>query len=183
MATAATTLQEYPRNCTFSRTDWDAIAAFWYPIAFSRDVSDRPVAATLLDQRLVIWRTKDGVSVANDLCFHRGVPLSMGMVEKDQLICKYHGFHYGANGQCTLIPADPNASIPAKLCLTTYPLQEAYGLIWTTLRGDDRTAIPSFPEWEDAELPANFARRSGPKCSSGAADGRVFGCGPFCLGA
>ena len=140
----------YPRNCTFSATDWDALAPCWYPIAFSREVTDQPVAATLLDQRLVIWRTSAGLSVANDLCFHRGVPLSMGMVEKDQLICKYHGFHYGADGQCTLIPADPTASIPAKLCLTTYPVKEAYGLVWTTLRGDS-AEVPNFPEWADAD--------------------------------
>ncbi|MGK7890870.1 MAG: Rieske 2Fe-2S domain-containing protein [Leptolyngbyaceae cyanobacterium] len=143
----------YPRNCTFSTADWDAIAPFWYPIAFSRDVTNAPITATLLDQRLVIWRTSSGVSVANDLCLHRGVPLSMGFVENDSLICKYHGFHYGTDGQCTLIPANPNASIPAKLCLTTYPVKEAYGLIWTTLRGqvsvDEAEDLPHFAEWDD----------------------------------
>ncbi|MGB3573841.1 MAG: Rieske 2Fe-2S domain-containing protein, partial [Phormidesmis sp.] len=117
----------YPRERTFSEGDWDAIAPFWYPIAFSYEVTDQPVSATLLDQRLVIWRSQAGLSVANDICLHRGIPLSMGHVEADQLICKYHGFHYGSSGQCTKIPANPNAKIPAKLCLKTYPVQEAYG--------------------------------------------------------
>lgn len=148
--TAPKTPQRYPRNCTFAETDWDVLAACWYPVAFSREVEDAPVATTLLDQRLVVWRTSTGVSVANDICLHRGVPLSMGMVDKDQLICKYHGFHYDTTGQCTLIPADPKASIPAKLCLTTYPVKEAYGLIWTTLRGDDTSPFPMYPEWQDA---------------------------------
>ncbi|MEB3232030.1 MAG: aromatic ring-hydroxylating dioxygenase subunit alpha [Leptolyngbyaceae bacterium] len=145
----------YPRNCTFSSADWDAIAPFWYPIAFSHDVTAAPVTATLLDQRLVIWRTRDGVSVANDICLHRGVPLSMGFVENDSLICKYHGFHYSTDGQCTLIPANPNASIPSKLCLTTYPVKEAYGLIWTTLRGqvspDGADDLPDFGEWDHSD--------------------------------
>ena len=143
--------QVYPRDCTFSQSDWTAIAPFWYPIAFSRDIGDRPHAATLLDRRLVIWKTGSGLSVANDICLHRGVPLSMGHVEQDQLICKYHGFHYDAAGQCTLIPANPNASIPAKLCLKTYPVREAYGLVWTTLTGDDSHPLPEFPEWDDPE--------------------------------
>ncbi|MGK7911071.1 MAG: Rieske 2Fe-2S domain-containing protein [Synechococcus sp.] len=145
------TSHAYPRGCTFSDSDWEAIASFWYPIAFSRDVGGTPLAATLLDQRLAIWRTEAGISVANDICLHRGVPLSMGHVANNQLICAYHGFHYDAAGQCTLIPANPQASIPRKLCLTTYPVQEAFGLVWTTLRGDRSTPLPIFPEWSDSD--------------------------------
>lgn len=142
----------YPRDCTFCKTDWAAIAPFWYPVAYSHEVTDTPVAATLLDQRLVIWRTAEGLAVANDICLHRGVPLSMGMVEKDQLICKYHGFHYDRAGQCTLIPANPQASIPNRLCLKTYAAKEAYGLVWTTLAGEDsEDALPVFPEWNSAD--------------------------------
>jgi hypothetical protein len=25
----------YPKDCTFTHSDWDALAAFWYPIAIS----------------------------------------------------------------------------------------------------------------------------------------------------
>ncbi len=142
-----------PKGCTFLPADWEAIASFWYPVAFSHTIGDEPIAATLLDQRLVIWRTAAGLCIANDICLHRGVPLSMGMVENDQLICKYHGFHYNAAGQCTLIPANPSASAPSKLCLKTYPVKEAYGLVWTTLTGsaNDPQALPELPEWTDAD--------------------------------
>lgn len=143
----------YPRGCTFSESDWDAIAPFWYPVAYSHTVQETPVAAMLLDQRLVIWRTPKGISVANDICLHRGIPLSMGQIKGDQLICKYHGFHYDSAGQCTLIPANPQANIPRKLCLKTYPVKEAFGLVWTTLTGtaDDPDALPIFPEWTDTD--------------------------------
>jgi phenylpropionate dioxygenase-like ring-hydroxylating dioxygenase large terminal subunit len=140
----------YPRGCTFRESDWDALADFWYPIAFSRDVKDQPISATLLDQRLVIWRTAAGLSVANDICLHRGVPLSMGFVEGEALICRYHGFHYSATGQCTAIPANPGVSIPPKLCLKTYPVKEAYGLIWTSL-GKSDLPLPDFHEWDEPE--------------------------------
>lgn len=141
----------YPKDCTFAPTDWDALAPFWYPIAFSRDVKDQPIATKLLDQRLVVWRTSAGVSVANDICLHRGIPLSMGFVEGDNLICKYHGFHYSANGSCVLVPADPESSIPAKLCLKTYPAIEAYGLVWTSLGGGEDHSLPDFHEWDDPD--------------------------------
>lgn len=140
----------YPKDCTFAPSDWDALAPFWYPIAFSREVTDQPIAAKLLDQRLVVWRTSAGVSVANDICLHRGIPLSMGFVEGDHLICKYHGFHYSTDGRCVLVPADPDASIPAKLCLKTYPAIEAYGLVWTSLGGGDHP-LPDFHEWDDSD--------------------------------
>ena len=154
--TEKTQTQIYPRGCTFTPSDWDALAPFWYPIAFSREVIDQPISATLLDQRLVIWRTSQGISVANDVCLHRGIPLSMGHVNGDQLVCKYHGFHYSTEGRCVLIPADPNASIPAKLCLKTYPVKEAYGLIWTSLAGGkDHTLedhpLPDFQEWDNPD--------------------------------
>lgn len=139
----------YPRGCTFAASDWDALASFWYPIAYSHRVQDQPVAATLLDQRLVVWRTTAGLSVANDICLHRGIPLSMGQVSGDDLVCKYHGFHYSAAGRCVRVPAAPEATIPAKLCLQTYPVQEAYGLIWTTLGGMPTQPLPDFHEWDD----------------------------------
>ena len=141
----------YPRGCTFAKSDWDVLSQFWYPIAFSHHVKDQPISATLLDQRLVIWRTTAGLSVANDICLHRGVPLSMGRVQSDQLVCKYHGFHYSSEGRCVLIPSQPDASIPPKLCLKTYPVKEAYGLIWTSLTGGELHSLPDFFEWEDAD--------------------------------
>lgn len=147
-----------PRHCTFSPSDWAILSQFWYPVAWSRDLGRSPLAAVLLDQRLVIWRTAAGISIANDLCLHRGVPLSLGQVQGDQLICKYHGFHYNGAGQCTLIPANPQAKIPARLCLKTYPVREAFGLIWTCLAGAIAPApiaplpLPPFPvqfsEWD-----------------------------------
>lgn len=148
---ATTVRRAYPRGCTFPESDWDALAPFWYPIAFSHELKDQPITATLLDQRLVIWRTSSGVSVANDICLHRGIPLSMGHVSDDYLVCKYHGFHYSESGQCVLVPAEPTATIPAKLCLTTYPVKEAYGLIWTSLGGGTDHDLPEFSEWNDPD--------------------------------
>lgn len=101
-----------PRNCTFSETDGKALASFWYPIAFSHEVTDRPFAAKLLDERLVLFRLSDSLIVAaRDLCLHRSVPLSLGWVENDELQCKYHGVGYDKSGQCTRIPALPDATI------------------------------------------------------------------------
>ncbi|HTB84451.1 MAG TPA: aromatic ring-hydroxylating dioxygenase subunit alpha [Candidatus Sulfotelmatobacter sp.] len=139
-----------PRDCTFLESDWRVLANYWYPIARSCDVTDKPLAARLLDQRLVIYRTSQGVSVANDLCLHRGAPLSSGRMEGDDLMCAYHGFRYDGKGQCVCIPAHPGAAIPPKLRLTTYLVAERYGLIWTCLSGQPANVLPEVPEWDDA---------------------------------
>ena len=77
-----------PRGCTFSESDWRVLAPFWYPVAFSHEISGRPHAVTLLDERVVVYRLSDGsLSAARDICHHRGVPLSLGHVEGNEIIC------------------------------------------------------------------------------------------------
>ena len=67
-----------PRGCSFEAEDWGLMARHWYPVALARAVADGPVAARLLDAPLVVYRLDGAVVVADDLCPHRGVPLSMG---------------------------------------------------------------------------------------------------------
>ena len=101
-----------PRDCTFTESDWRALAPFWYPVAFSREITDTPYAARLLDERVVVYRLSDGsVMAARDICYHRGVPLSLGHVEGDEIVCKYHGLRYDREGRCVCIPAHPGGAI------------------------------------------------------------------------
>jgi vanillate O-demethylase monooxygenase subunit len=141
-----------PRDCTFSESDWRALAPFWYPVAFSHEVTTEPFAARLLDQRLVLFRPVDGdVVAARDLCLHRGVPLSLGRVENDELVCAYHGVRYNKQGQCTCIPAYAQAAIPSRLKLTTFPVMERYGLIWVRLVDNGPIPFPELDEWDDPD--------------------------------
>ena len=144
-----------PRNCTFDAADWQILARHWYPVALVRDLEDRAVSTVLLDEPLIVYRAVDGsVVVANELCPHRGVPLSLGSYRERQVVCAYHGLRYGADGRCTHVPAHPAGEIPAKLKLTTYPAVERYGLIWTCLSpspstGQGAAPLPPMPHWED----------------------------------
>jgi vanillate O-demethylase monooxygenase subunit len=140
-----------PEPCTYTASDWQILSRYWYPVARAGDIAEKPVAATLLDVELVIYRTPAGIAVARDLCPHRGVPLSMGCVEGDELICAYHGLRYGPDGGCRKIPAQPDLKPPEKFRLTVFPVVERYGLVWTCLRPDDpEPAVPPFPAWTDA---------------------------------
>ncbi len=142
-----------PRGCTFSESDWRALAPYWHPVAFSHEVGDQPHAVKLLDERVVLYRLSDGkVLAARDICLHRGVPLSMGHVEGDEIICKYHGLRYDRSGQCVCIPAHPGGAISPRLHLTTYGAREAYGLVWVRLANDGEDNFPDFREWDDPDF-------------------------------
>lgn len=153
MSTTISAPDQLPVNNTFDPGDWFKMARHWYPVALSRDVADGPVGATLLDVPLVIYRLRDQVIVADGLCPHRGVPLSLAKHDGEGIVCAYHGLRYGENGRCNKIPSQPETNIPAKLNLRPYPAVERYGLVWTCLRPDDAAAeadIPVMPRWNDA---------------------------------
>ncbi len=141
-----------PRDCTFAASDWHALAPFWYPVAFSHEVTAKPYAARLLDERVVLYRLSDGtVKAARDICYHRGVPMSLGHVEGDEIVCRYHGLRYDSEGRCVCIPAHPATPISPRLRLDMYGAQEAYGLVWVRLVDDGPRPLPAMTEWDDAD--------------------------------
>ncbi len=103
-----------PRGCTFEPADWNILAKHWYPVALIRDVEAKGLAgATLLDERLVVYKVNDEIVVANDICTHRGVPLTMGSNPDCKGVrCPYHGLQFGAGGKCVKVPAHPDARFP-----------------------------------------------------------------------
>lgn len=60
----------------------------------------------LWGEPLVVYRDSAGELVCMaDACPHRSVPLSMGSVNaNNELVCIYHGWKFGANGDCVDVP-------------------------------------------------------------------------------
>jgi phenylpropionate dioxygenase-like ring-hydroxylating dioxygenase large terminal subunit len=116
---------------------------YWHAVARSRDLADKPLAVKLLDQPVVIWRSANGVAAFQDLCVHRGTPLSLGRTENGRIVCAYHGWQYGADGICARIPSlPPDRGIPAKARVVVYHATERYGLVWVCLK----TPVADIPE-------------------------------------
>jgi phenylpropionate dioxygenase-like ring-hydroxylating dioxygenase large terminal subunit len=147
-----------------------ALQHYWHAVSWSRDITDRPLAVRLLDHRLVLWRSANGIAAFHDLCIHRGTPLSLGSVANGEIVCAYHGWRYGSDGMCTHIPSlAPERGIPAKARAVVYHVAEKYGLVWVSLKTPS-AAIPEFPQevhdasyrWDvyssDGQWKANAAR-------------------------
>lgn len=67
----------------------------WYVAAWSNELSSTPLARTLLQRAVVMFRTEDGQPVTlEDRCCHRNLPLSHGRVQGNCISCLYHGMVY-----------------------------------------------------------------------------------------
>ncbi|WP_394821821.1 Rieske 2Fe-2S domain-containing protein [Pendulispora albinea] len=134
---------------------------YWYPIAYSGEVAERPVPFTLLDEPKVLFRDDRGqVGCLIDRCPHRSTPLSLGRVVQGRLECPNHGWRYRADGGCTKIPSQsPEKAIPKSAAAQSFPTREHLGIVWVwpgdgfasaeSAEAGDLFQIPEFgtPEW------------------------------------
>jgi len=123
----------------------------WYAAAWSHEVGRREILArTVCNRKIALWRKADATAVAlEDACWHRLLPLSMGWLEDDQVVCRYHGLAFDATGRCTRIPSVTRISPSA--CVRAYPLIEKHRYVWIW-PGDPALADPALvPDmhWND----------------------------------
>ncbi len=98
----------------------------WYVAAWSRDLLDAPIARTMLEEDVVLYRQPDGSAAAlEDRCPHRHLPLSMGTATADGLQCGYHGMVFGADGRCVRAPSQ--SFVPPTARVRAYPVIERCG--------------------------------------------------------
>ncbi|MFF3446429.1 Rieske 2Fe-2S domain-containing protein [Streptomyces sp. NPDC002667] len=127
----------------------------WYPVATSRKVRrNRTFAAVFAGERIVLYRGRSGaVHALEDRCAHRQVPLSMGVVEGDVLRCCYHAWAYRGDGRISQIPYLPKGCERPPRGVRSYPVREAYGLVFV-FPGDPALAedapFPFLPEYHSA---------------------------------
>ena len=118
----------------------------WYVAAWDDELGRRPLARTLLNEPVVLFRAEDGAPVVlEDRCCHRHLPLHMGAVIGDTIQCGYHGLVFDRNGECVSVPGQ--SQIPPGSRVRGYPAVERYRWIWVWM-GDpelaDESLIPDF---------------------------------------
>ena len=152
-AIALTNLVNKPCYSDFDAKDWEILSLHWFPVARICDVNNSPQQLTLLDIKMAIYRTESGqIHLVRDLCPHRGVPLTKGWVEGEEIVCPYHGLSFNGEGKCTRIPAQPDLTkISERFSLTKFPVLLKYGLVWTSIQSRDpaRGNIPELDTWDD----------------------------------
>ncbi|MEZ5459873.1 MAG: aromatic ring-hydroxylating dioxygenase subunit alpha [Steroidobacteraceae bacterium] len=128
----------------------------WYVACAADELPPgKPRRVQMLGCQFVLFRDSAGRAVClSDTCVHRGAALGDGEVVDGDVACPYHGWRFGSDGRCTLIPAlGPGVAPPKRVRVDDYPTAEKYGWLWVFL-GDlpesRRPRIPElFPEFDD----------------------------------
>jgi phenylpropionate dioxygenase-like ring-hydroxylating dioxygenase large terminal subunit len=115
----------------------------WWVAGFAWELEDKPLARTLLNRRMVLFRGPDGVAALEDRCCHKELPLSCGAVEPAGLRCGYHGLLFNGSGQCIEIPGQTH--IPSKARVRAYPLVEQDMILWVWISDDPEALPPAGP--------------------------------------
>ena len=111
----------------------------WYVAAWDHEIeADALFSRTVCGKPIVFWRSHDGVVHAfDDRCCHRGLPLSCGRREGDNVRCMYHGFLYDQRGICIEIPGQER--VQAKARVKSYAVHESHRWVWLWM-GDPAVA-------------------------------------------
>lgn len=139
----------------------DVLRNIWYAAAWSVELTDGAmIDRTLLDERVVLFRSADGKPVAlSNMCPHRFVPLSMGKLcdRGDTVECAYHGLRFDTSGACI---ANPQGEIPKGAGVRAYPAVERYSAIWIWM-GDPKLADAGLIPAVDFLVPETWATGTG----------------------
>jgi phthalate 4,5-dioxygenase oxygenase subunit len=129
---------------------------YWIPAVLAEEVAENdgtPVRTTILGEKLVVFRDTAGtVAVIDERCPHRLASLALGRNEEGGIRCIYHGWKFNAAGACIDLPTEPGEhGFRNRITLTSYPVREAGGMIWTYLGPPE--SVPAFPVFDWMTLP------------------------------
>ena len=133
----------------------------WYLACWSGDIqAGQMFKRRLLDEPIVFYRKADGSPVALlDRCPHRFVPLSMGSLKQDTIMCQYHGLAFDCTGRCVDNPHG-DGRIPAAAKVRAYPLAESQGMVWIWM-GDGAADLAKLPNYEVLQQREGFTTSRG----------------------
>ena len=120
-----------------------------------------PLAATLLDEEIVIARLGVEIAALADRCAHRFAKLSLGKVTGGNIQCPYHGWQYDGTEMCMRMPAAPDMKLPKKLLVDSYECREKYDLVWVRRDSSwESTKIPYCSACENPDFEKDHRRRT-----------------------
>lgn len=134
----------------------------WYLAAVSAELKPGTQSRVmLLGEPVVVGRTPAGeVFALRDICPHRLVPLSAGAQIETAgewtLQCPYHGWRFGTDGGCRLMPSltEDSPYDAAKVRVRRYQAREAHGAVYVYIGHDPRSlAPPAVPPPDFGPLP------------------------------
>jgi phenylpropionate dioxygenase-like ring-hydroxylating dioxygenase large terminal subunit len=127
----------------------------WHAIARGEDLAGGPLARTIFDLPIVLFRDHAGRAAALlDRCAHRNAPLSLGAVDAaGHLACPYHGWRFDGAGRCREVPGLLGEDDRGSRSVPAFAALEQDGFVWMWGRADAEPAgLPMrIPHADDPE--------------------------------
>jgi phenylpropionate dioxygenase-like ring-hydroxylating dioxygenase large terminal subunit len=110
----------------------ELLRRYWHPVGLVSDATGTPRKVRVLGEDLILFRDGAGrAGLLHSRCAHRGANLFYGRVEERGIRCCYHGWLFGAKGECLEQPCEPGGGRALGVFRQPwYPLQERYGLLF-----------------------------------------------------
>jgi phenylpropionate dioxygenase-like ring-hydroxylating dioxygenase large terminal subunit len=133
-----------------------ALKNHWYIVCPVKELKNEIITRKFFGESILFFRNADGNAVAlENRCCHRNVPLSLGYLKNDRVVCGYHGWQYNDSGKCIHIPSQlDETKIPKTAQIKTYPLQEFNRWLWVFIGDPDKSNdvspnnIPEMNDWD-----------------------------------
>ena len=126
---------------------------FWQPVAYLREVEERPLRARIMGEELIVFRDRSGaVGVLHLHCQHRGTSLEYGRVEEHGIRCCYHGRVFDVDGTILEMPGEAAAErLRKEFKQGAYPVQVFAGIVFAYMGPIELK--PPFPMYDKYDLP------------------------------
>lgn len=126
---------------------------FWQPVAYLREIEERPLKVRILGEELVVFRDKSGaVGVLHLHCQHRGTSLEYGRIEARGIRCCYHGRVFDVDGTILEMPGEPAAErLMKEFKQGAYPTHVFAGIVFAYM--GPLALKPPFPRYDKFEVP------------------------------
>ena len=143
-----------------------ALRPFFHAVATAKELDElgvdeygtpKVLGRELLGERLVLARLDGEIVCLHGTCPHRGADLGLGWLSADgcNVVCRYHGFEWGADGRIARIPALEAAGKPlptgAGWRVERHPTVVRYGLVWVCLEQEPQLPLLDVPEADNPE--------------------------------
>lgn len=128
-AAKLSTIDEITNNSPVARST-DRYARGWHVLGKASTFTSEPQLFDVFGTRLVAYRGEDDnqTHVLDAYCPHMGADLSKGCVRSNSIVCPFHAWVWGSDGECEEIPYAKR--IPAKAKIKAWPCLEENGLLF-----------------------------------------------------